>query len=950
VRRDSASGARIDHTRSNLVNFKIDCSSSRHQAIIRRMPRRTESAGQYAEAFERIHICELTLSRDLDLSNLQLSIVPAQIARLPHVFRLTLSGNELSTLPPEIGFLHNLSFLDLSNNRLQRLPREMRGLTRLEVLLLQNNQLTDLPPEIARLRQLDTLDLDDNRFASIPMEVCQLPELTALSMCRNQLTELPATIGQLGSLETLHLSQNRLGVVPPEVGRLTNLMELHLDANALEGLPRELFNLRALEVLSLHGNRLLELPEDILGLQSPETTGNETTSASPKAILDYYFARQEQGEAPIQEVRLLLVGRGRVGKTSLLKCLRGEAPNDREPETPGITVRALPLNCPRGPVRGHLWDFGGQEFLHGTHQIFLSERCVYLLVLEGAQSTWEMETDYWLRFIQTFAGSSPVIVVLNKYDLHAFSVDRFRLRERCPQIADFVETDAFTGRGIGTLVHLLENTVNEMSHVWLGVPKRWHRVKEHIARMPRSFLEYRDYQTLCARLEVTEAAHQDSLAENLHRLGIALNFRDHHRLRHTSVLKPTWVTEAVYGLLRYAQQRDCQGILEREWVAHALPASDYPVEKHDFVLDLMEKFEVAFKLETQDAHASERWLIPELLPEVQPHAFDEFRGPGASRVRFSYPEALPPGLLPRLIVRTRELSQALPGCRWRSGVVIQWMECRALVRLDRHQRRTEATVIGRDAEARHDLFDIIRSHLNTLHDKVPAIEEVQVSVDPEKWVPMADLRIAEREHEESVRITIASDRRVERTRISVERTLDSVESPAARRATRADAEERMQLFVSYAHQNEKELLPLRQHLTLLSQQGYIQSWNDRDLVAGERWETGIIQMLSRADVILIFYTTAARVSTFIQQHELPTALLRADQGLSSLIWVPLERNDLNPTHPLERRLAKLQCATQDKKNIYAFEPVQVGWLQVEDSIRRVVERRRKPKPEPQLEE
>ena len=74
-----------------------------------------------------------------------------------------------------------------------------------------------------------------------------------------------------------------------------------------------------------------------------------------------------------------------MGKTSLLKALRGERPNEKEKETPGITVLPLELKCSKGGVRGHAWDFGGQEFLHGTHQIFLSERCVYILVLEGTR-------------------------------------------------------------------------------------------------------------------------------------------------------------------------------------------------------------------------------------------------------------------------------------------------------------------------------------------------------------------------------------------------------------------------------------------------------------------------------------------------------------------------------------------------------------------------------------
>jgi hypothetical protein len=65
-------------------------------------------------------------------------------------------------------------------------------------------------------------------------------------------------------------------------------------------------------------------------------------------------------------------------------------------------------------------------------------------------------------------------------------------------------------------------------------------------------------------------------------------------------------------------------------------------------MELMEKFEVAFALEQPEAAAGQpkepqRWLIPELLPEVQPAAFAEFRQPGVKRLRFSYPRGAAAG-------------------------------------------------------------------------------------------------------------------------------------------------------------------------------------------------------------------------------------------------------------------------------------------------------------------
>ncbi|HEV7403022.1 MAG TPA: toll/interleukin-1 receptor domain-containing protein [Chthoniobacteraceae bacterium] len=137
------------------------------------------------------------------------------------------------------------------------------------------------------------------------------------------------------------------------------------------------------------------------------------------------------------------------------------------------------------------------------------------------------------------------------------------------------------------------------------------------------------------------------------------------------------------------------------------------------------------------------------------------------------------------------------------------------------------------------------------------------------------------------------------------------------------------------------MIPFRPHLTRLSQQGYIQVWNDRELVAGEEWETSIEDALKRAEIVLLFYTTAARVSDFIQQTELPLALDRSDSNECTLIWVPLERNDLDKAHPLEQRLAKLACGTTDKRPVYDFEIVQKGWMEVEQAIRRAVEARRR---------
>ena len=821
--------------------------------------------------------------------------------------------------------------------------------------------LTTLPPEIGELTTLRDLRLSDNRLMTLPPEIGRLTALTTLELRNNQFKTLPPQICELIALRMLDLSGNFLVTLLPEMVRLTALTELYL-----------------------HFNWELDLPLEVLGPSWQDVRRSQQSQpASPKVIMDYVFARKNQGKTSMQEMRLLIVGRGRSGKTSLLKVLRRQRADEYEPETPGITVLPLELKCARGTVRAHAWDFGGQEFLHGTHQIFLSERCVYLLVLDGRGSDWELETDYWLRFIKSYGGDSPVLLALNKYDAHAFSVDRFRLQELCPQIVGFVETDAFTGRGIDKLRELLEQTANRMGHVWTGVPAKWHDVKEALTQMPECFLDYRDYQALCKRLGVPDAGSQMSLAETLHRLGLALNFRDHPRLRETSVLKPQWVTEAIYGLMRFAHKKDCHGVIEQAWIGEALkgvsdasrssgdPALfvDYPADKHGFVMELMEKFEVAFALEKTDLEAGgsgqQRWLIPELLPEVQPTKFPEFRAARVKRLRFTYPQALPPGLLPRLIVRTHQMSEANPDWRWRSGVVLEWNGARALVRLDRHERRTEVAVIadvdkversflgsflqhirefkGNEPEFdtelknRQSLFDIVRAHLKVLHGNVSVFEEVQVLGDPEKWVQMTDLRVAEQEQETILPVTVGSGVEAKRVKLPVVPTLNAVGSLEARLAESIEAPERMRLFVSYAHADEKKLKPLFTHLTILGSRGYIQPWDDTRLIAGEEWEKQIIAEMMAAKIVLLIYSSESRASEFIQKKEAPLAVELRHQFKCTLIVVPLDRKDWDMTLPLERELKKLQTATWNAKPVLNFTPQRDGWQEVEHAIRKAVE-------------
>jgi len=61
----------------------------------------------------------------------------------------------------------------------------------------------------------------------------------------------------------------------------------------------------------------------------------------------------------------------------------------------------------------NFWDFGGQEIMLSTHKFFMSEDCVYIVVVNGRRTEEAKEA---LEQIRAYGGNSPTFVVVNKID------------------------------------------------------------------------------------------------------------------------------------------------------------------------------------------------------------------------------------------------------------------------------------------------------------------------------------------------------------------------------------------------------------------------------------------------------------------------------------------------------------------------------------------------------
>jgi internalin A len=792
--------------------------------------------------------------------------------------------------------------------------------------------LAALPDAIGQLAQLQTLAVSDNQLTALPDAIGQFAQLQMLAVWGNQLTALPDAIGQFAQLQMLAVSGNQLTALPDAIGQLAQLEVLYADDNQLTALPDALSKLGSLRAFYLHGNDGLHLPPEVLGPTWRES-GREKPAAKPTDILDYYFrVRAQQGRRPLNEAKLILVGRGAVGKTSLVNRLALNRFNRDEKKTEGISITNWPLELGgKEKVRLNIWDFGGQEIMHATHQFFLTQRSLYVLVLNGREGGEDTDADYWLKLIESFGGDSPVIVVLNKIKEHPFDLNRRALQQKYPFIRDFVRTDCEDGTGIAELRKVVERETDRLEHLRDDFPVSWFAVKDALAAMKDNFLTFDQYRAFCAQHGEAEPPAQDALAGHLHNLGVVLNFKDDPRLQDTHVLNPHWVTGGIYKVLNSDRVERQRGEIRLQDAAAVLDARDYPAAMRRFIFDLMRKFELCFTFPDDET----RYLVPELLDKQEPEETAQWQREECLNFAYHYP-VLPEGILPRFIVRTHALSEGQP--RWRTGVVVRFDGCRALVKADVQDRKVSISVAG-PAQDRRRLLAVVRAHFEEIHHGIPRLQ-------PQAMVPLPGFPDEAVTYEELLGFERDGERELKRfvkgkvVTLPVSELLDGVDLEGARRAAAPEGDrdggDAVRLFYSYSHIDEVLLEELKAHVTQLERVGLLKTWDDQRIGAGKELETEIDPRLEEADIILLLVSSDYLVSTPCQK-EMRRALARHERGEARVVPVIVRDVDWKLAPFAKLKLKLLPKDARPVTNPAFWANHDIAWRNVEKGLKEVVE-------------
>ena len=209
---------------------------------------------------------------------------------------------------------------------------------------------------------------------------------------------------------------------------------------------------------------LLQLNElDLIGCISLRTPPPEIQRRGVNSILAY-LNRLRTGSVNVKRTKLTLQGLGGAGKTSLMHALLSKIYQNGSQAPPnltdGITICdwKVKLDDAGDELVFSVFDFAGQTVYYNTHQFFLTNRSIYLLVWNVRLGAEHSGLEFWLNSIGCHAPFCPIFIIGTHIDqVKKYTIPMEKLKQRYPQITGFYFVSSSSGSGIDELAKAIVN-------------------------------------------------------------------------------------------------------------------------------------------------------------------------------------------------------------------------------------------------------------------------------------------------------------------------------------------------------------------------------------------------------------------------------------------------------------------------------------------------------------
>jgi internalin A len=856
---------------------------------------------------------------------------------------LHLGSNQISEIKGLDG-MANLTELDLSSNQLSEI-KGLEGLANLSELYLGGNQI----PEIKGLDGLGNLSELYLSFNQIPeiKGLDGLGNLSELNLEGNQISEIKGLEG-LGNLSELDLNGNRISEIKGLVA-LANLSALNLNRNKIQKLGDLSLDLvKQLNILSLAENPL----EDF--------TGEQSDLNNIEVIKGFLESLQQDTQISTPYLKLNILGDGRIGKTQFFNFLKGLSFKLNENETHGTNT--LLYKIPGTAITAVVWDFGGQSYHHGFHQIFIRRKDANL-VLWRNQKDQNPSYGYWLGTARAFSnykdrsGRQPPLLCVqscwaedkiyypakNRLERHGISL---------PEVFHIDIKTLFIEYNQPEWANRNRYFIEELHRyltAWAQTQKTSEKVvaiKEAVdqenARLQKEAKGTLPYLELAKfKAQFIPQKEQDRSAfilSYLEETGSILYIDEAEALKDYVFLNPPMVSDWLFTQVVSKEFKDNgNGTVSLA----SLKKNRIKTKEAGLFIALMQHFELIFRkpFQSETETAETQYIVPQFLPAYE-HSFKKVMLrllPFTFSLEF--PDFVHEGRIFKFIARYGPYAED-DTAYWKYGLLYghplgkNRQKLQTLVYYGPGQRRLFVHIDDKKGrgEVARELFDyFVFEHEFPLPDeKTPPKlkhreKETQETIEedpknlhfrekPFERTPEALKSVVYLATKEETYINVAESMKnlAEGAPFSLcTKTKKRIKLDYMSQHLLSDSNQRpLRVFFSYSHKDEEYRDQLDVHFAMLRNRGLVETWHDRKIIPGEEWDDTIKQQLQEADLVLLMISADFLNSNYIMNEELKILRERHQRG-ENFDTIPIFTRECD-TEGFE--FMKYQGAQQDKQS------------------------------------
>lgn len=264
-----------------------------------------------------------------------------------------------------------------------------------------------------------------------------------------------------------------------------------------------------------------------------------------------------------------------------------------------------------------------QDVYYATHQLFISERSVFLLVWNIAKPDSNQRLAYWVHTITAASPRSPIVLVgthadgpvcTDAYVSKTLAEVEAKIRGMTKRLHTARAVSCATGRGLDELRLDIESLVLSQASIGERIPASYFEL-ERFALAQRRLRQppILPFSAWCLAARSCGIEDQQSLAAAtalLHSLGSICHFK---LLDDIIILNPQWLADMIASVFSLKNTFSRNGTLTNAALAQLWKDEKFPPSLHaNFVL-LLERFELVFRKGPGDD-----LLAPDLLPEDTP--------------------------------------------------------------------------------------------------------------------------------------------------------------------------------------------------------------------------------------------------------------------------------------------------------------------------------------------